>query len=269
MSHLFRELAPVPAEAWEEIESEATRTLRHYLTARRIVDFAGPKGWEHSAEPTGRTATLAPPPSASVEALARQVQPLIELRVPFTIARTELDAIARGARDADLDPVRDAARHLALTEDSAIFEGYQPGQIAGIGECSPHQDLPISDNYADYPGTVARAVATLQREGVTGPYAIALGPRCYTGVIETTERGGYPLLEHLRLILGGPALWAPAVDGAIVLTTRGGDYELVVGQDVSIGYLEHDASNVRLYLEETFTFRVLAPEAAVALRYRD
>jgi uncharacterized linocin/CFP29 family protein len=111
-------------------------------------------------------------------------------------------------------------------------------------------------------------VATLQGEGIGGPYAIALGPRCYTGVIETTEHGGYPLLEHLRLILGGPALWAPAVDGAIVLSTRGGDFELVVGQDVSIGYLDHDAQNVRLYLEESFTFRVLSPEAAVALRYK-
>jgi uncharacterized linocin/CFP29 family protein len=268
MSHLFRELAPVTDEAWEEIESEATRTLRHYLTARRVVDFTGPKGWEHTSEATGRTATL-PPPNPSVEARARQAQPLIELRVPFTIARTELDAISRGARDADLDPVRNAARHLALTEDNAVFEGYTPGQIAGIGECTPHQPLSISDDYADYPATVARAVATLQREGVTGPYAIALGPRCYTGVIETTEHGGYPLLEHLRLILGGPALWAPAVDGAIVVSTRGGDYELVVGEDVSIGYLDHDATNVRLYLEETFTFRVLAPEAAVALRYRD
>jgi uncharacterized linocin/CFP29 family protein len=128
--------------------------------------------------------------------------------------------------------------------------------------------LPIGNNYDDYPNTVARAVATLQREGVTGPYAIALGPRCYTGVIETTERGGYPLLEHLRLILGGPALWAPAVDGAIVLSMRGGDYELTVGEDTSIGYLSHDAANVQLYLEETFTFRVLSPEAAVALRYK-
>jgi uncharacterized linocin/CFP29 family protein len=267
MNHLFRELAPVPDDAWSEIDAEATRTLRHYLTGRRVVDFNGPKGWEHAAEPTGRTDTLAPPSSA-VQARARTVQPLVELRSEFTMARTELDAMSRGARDPDLDPVRHAARHLALTEDAAIFEGYAAGSIGGIGECSPHEPMPISDTYADYPSTVARAVAVLQREGVAGPYAIALGPRCYTGVIETTEHGGYPLLEHLRLILDGPALWAPAVDGAIVVSMRGGDYEITVGQDVSIGYLSHDAENVQLYLEETFTFRVLAPEAAVALRYR-
>jgi uncharacterized linocin/CFP29 family protein len=266
MNHLLRELAPVPEEAWKQIEEEATRTLRHYLTARRIIDFSGPKGWEHSAEPTGRLNVL-PSPGPDVTASARQVQPLIELRSPFAISRAELDAIARGALDADLDPVRNAARHLAITEDGAIFEGFQAAQIGGIGQCTPHPPITLSENYAEYPSSVARAVAVLQREGVAGPYAIALGPRCYTGVVETTEHGGYPLLEHLRLILNGPTLWAPAVDGAIVVSTRGGDYEITVGQDPAIGYLSHDAEHVQLYLEESFTFRVLSPEAAVALRY--
>jgi uncharacterized linocin/CFP29 family protein len=267
MNHLHRDLAPITDAGWSEIESEANRTLRHYLTARRIVDFKGPLGWEHAGEPTGRS-TPVPAPAPHVDAHVRQVQPLVELRAPFTMPRTELDAIDRGARDPDLDAVRNAARHFALTEDGAIFEGYTDGQISGIGKCSPHDALPIPSDYSQYPSVVARAVATLQRDGVGGPYAIALGPRCYTGVVETTENGGYPLLEHLRLILGGPALWAPAVDGAIVLSTRGGDYELVVGGDVAIGYLSHDATNVQLYLEESFTFRVLSPEAAVPLRYK-
>jgi uncharacterized linocin/CFP29 family protein len=266
MDHLHRELAPVSSEAWSEIESEASRTLRHFLTARKVVDFAGPKGWEHSAEPTGRADSVKTP-TGDVEAHVRRVQPLVELRAPFTLPRAELAAIERGARDADLDPVRDAARELAITEDGAVFEGYAAGSIAGIGECSPYDAIPITKNYSDYPSLVARAIALLEGNGVGGPYALALGPRCYTGVIETTEHGGYPLLQHLRLILDGPALWAPAVDGAIVLSTRGGDFELVVGQDVSIGYLSHDAAKVSLYLEESITFRVLSPEAAVPLRY--
>src|SRR4051812_2388967 len=108
MNHLFRELAPLSDEAWGQIDAEASRMLRHYLTARRIVDFTGPKGWEHSAEPTGRTQTLAPPPSAQVQARSRTVQPLVELRTEFTLPRTEIDAIERGARDADLDAVRNA-----------------------------------------------------------------------------------------------------------------------------------------------------------------
>jgi uncharacterized linocin/CFP29 family protein len=109
----------------------------------------------------------------------------------------------------------------------------------------------------------------LRSAGIGGPYGLALGPRCYTGVIETTEHGGYPLLEHLKLILGGPVVWAPAVDGAVVLSLRGGDYALELGNDIAIGYSSSDSSSVRLYLEESFTFNVLEDRAAVALRYSD
>ncbi len=148
-----------------------------------------------------------------------------------------------------------------------MFHGHAGGLIEGIAEATPHPKVPISDEYRDYPGSVARAVAMLQTSGVAGPYAVALGPRCYTGVVETTEMGGYPVLEHLRLITGGTVLWAPGVDGAVVLSTRGGDFELTLGEDVSIGYLDHDATSVHLYLEESFTFTVLTPEAAVYLSY--
>jgi len=266
MNHLLRELAPVPATAWGQIEEEAARTLKHFLTARRLVDVSGPKGWTESAVTRGRAEDVDDSP-AGIQGRLRVVQPLLEYRAEFWLERAELDAIDRGALDADLDPVRDAARRLALAEDGAIFHGHRAGSIEGIADASPHTKIPISDDYRDYPGSVARAVAILQTAGIAAPYAVALGPRCYTGVIETTEMGGYPVLEHLRLIAGGPVLWAPGVDGAVVLSTRGGDYEMTLGQDVAIGYLDHDATSVHLFLEESFTFTVLTSEAAVHLAY--
>jgi len=266
MNHLLRELAPVPMTAWEQIEEEATRTLRHFLTARRLVDVSGPHGWSKEAVTRGRAEDVGDAP-AGIQGRLRLVQPLIEYRAEFWMERAELDAIDRGALDADLDPVRDAARRLALAEDSAVFHGLRAGLIDGIADASPHSKIAISDEYRDYPGSVARAVAVLQASGIAGPYAVALGPRCYTGVVETTEMGGYPVLEHLRLITGGPVLWAPGVDGALVLSTRSGDYQLTLGQDVSLGYLDHDATSVHLYLEESFTFTVLTAEAAVHLAY--
>lgn len=41
---------------------------------------------------------------------------------------------------------------------------------------------------------------------------------------------------------------------------------MTLGRDVSIGYRSHDEDTVRLYLEESASFRVLTPEAAVPLR---
>jgi uncharacterized linocin/CFP29 family protein len=267
MDHLRRELAPVSEQAWELIEEEASRTLKNFLAARPLVDVTGPLGWGRSAVSRGRVRPAVPSPGEHVVADLREVQPLVELRTPFELARDELDAADRGAPDPDLQPVVDAARRAALAEDGAVFHGYEAGGIVGITPASPHESLEISDDYDDYPGIVARAVAKLRTSGVGGPYGIALGNTCYTGVIETTEHGGYPVLDHIRTILGGPIAWAPGVNGAVVLSLRGGDYELVSGQDFSIGYRTHDETSVELYLEESFTFVVREEEAAVALVY--
>jgi uncharacterized linocin/CFP29 family protein len=266
MNDLLRELAPVSAAAWGEIEEEAKRTLRAMLAARKLVDFKGPLGWEASAIGLGRVQVLESGRGSRVEARLRKVQPLVELRVPFELERDELEAIARGARDATLDPVRDAARAAALAEDRAVFHGFDAAGIAGIAEASAASRCAITEDYAAYLGSVAEAVQKLRNAGIGGPYAIALGPRCYTGLGKTLL-GGFPVLEQVRRFLDGPIVSAPAVDGAVVLSLRGGDFELTVGQDFSIGYLEHSATRVRLYLQESLAFRVLTPQAAVPLTY--
>jgi uncharacterized linocin/CFP29 family protein len=269
VNHLFRDLAPISEAAWAEIDSDAKRTLTHFLAARKLVDFVGPCGWEHSAVSLGRADDLGQSPYDGVTAAQRRVLPMVELRRRFTLARRELEAVDRGASDADLDPLDEACKDLAIAEDSLVFNGYGAAGITGIGEASPHEAVALSDEFDTYPNHVAKAVAELKAAGVTGPYAIALGPRCYRGVIETTERGGYPILQHLNLILGGPVIWAPAVDGAIVLSQRGGDFELTVGQDTSIAFVSHDAETVTLELQESVAFLCPSPEAAIALRYED
>jgi uncharacterized linocin/CFP29 family protein len=267
MDHLRREQAPVTDAGWAAVDAEATRMLRHFLAARPLVDFHGPMGWDHSASNLGRTEPVASA-AEGVVLRRRLVQPLLELRTPFTLGRDELEAVDRGATNPDLSNLIDAARRAALAEDRAVYHGHPEGGIVGMTVASPHSPLPIDDNYNTYPRTVAQAVAALRTNGVGGPYGIALGPRCYTGVIETTEHGGYPVLEHIRLILGGPIMWAPAVEGAVVVSLRGGDYVLECGQDLSVGYLDHTDAEVRLYFEESLSFAVNEPAAAIALEHR-
>jgi uncharacterized linocin/CFP29 family protein len=267
VNHLMRDLAPVADGAWTQIDAEASRSLKHYLAARRLVDFSGPLGWEHSSVDVGRVDTLDAGALGEVETALRKVMPLVELRSPFALAKSELAAADRGATDLDLDAVIAAGRAAALAEDHLVFHGYEQGVVPGIVATSPHAPVSISDNYSKYPEHVAKAVASLRAADVAGPYAIALGARCYTGVTETTEHGGYPVFEHLRQILGGPVVWAPAVDGAVVLSQRGGDFELTIGEDFSVGYRSDDADTVNLYIEESLTFRINTPDAAVHLAY--
>src|SRR5262249_18387802 len=158
------------------------RTLKTLLAARRLVDFNGPLGWGATCVPTGRTRKLSPALQDGAVARLRTSLSLMELRVPFEVSRDELDAISRGARDVDLDPVRTAARAAAIAEDRAIFRGYAPAGITGIFEASAGLSLSIPANYEAYPDVVAEATHRLRSEGVSGPYGIALGPRCYTGL---------------------------------------------------------------------------------------
>jgi uncharacterized linocin/CFP29 family protein len=266
MNDLLRALAPVSSAAWQEIETEAKRTLKAMLAARKLVDFNGPLGWEANAIGVGRTQSLVHAPQLGVEARLRQVQRLVELRVPFELSREELEAVARGAKDISLNPVREAARTMALAEDRVVFHGYAEAGIGGIVNAAAKGRCSITEDYTTYLGSVAEALQKLRTAGIGGPYAIALGPRCFTGLSQTLL-GGFPALEQLRRLLDGPIVSAPAVDGAVVLSLRGGDFELTIGQDFSIGYLDHTASTARLYLQESMTFRVLAAEAAVPLAY--
>ncbi len=167
--------------------------------------------------------------------------------------------------DIDLAALDAAARALAVAENTAVFHGWKAAGIAGIAEASTHAAVALGADCERYPRHVAKAVEALLAAGIEGPYGLALGPEAYTRVLETSEHGGYPLLEHLRQIAGGPLVWAPGVAGAVVVSLRGGDFLFESGEDISIGYETHDADAVHLYLEESFSFRVVTPEAAVPL----
>ena len=264
MNHLLRELAPISDVSWKVLDDEARERLAPALAARRLVDFSGPKGWEHSATNLGRTEPLAEAPTDGVSGLRRRVLPLVELRADFVVTREELRDTDRGADDTDLDPLDDAAHQIASAENAAVFRGW-PGAFGGIAETTPHDPMPLGGTADGYPRVVAAAVERLLQSGVGGPYGLALGSGEYRLVLQTAEHGGYPLLRHLRKIVEGPLVWAPGLSGAIVLSLRGGDFLFDSGQDVSIGYDSHDNDVVRLYLEESFSFHCATPEAAVAL----
>jgi uncharacterized linocin/CFP29 family protein len=263
MNNLHRELAPISDAAWASIEEETKRTLTRHLAGRRVVDVDGPAGVGLSAVGTGHLETIQPI-GEGVVVRQREVKPLIELRVPFELDRQQIDDVERGAEDSDWQPAKDAARAIAFAEDRAIFEGYAAAGIVGVKRGTSNPVVALPADVRKYPFAFSQALSQLRLVGVNGPYAILLGSDAYTALSETADNG-YPVLDHVKELVGGEIVWAPAIDGAFVLTTRGGDFDLHIGQDISIGYLSHDDKTVRLYLQETLTFLLLTSEAAVAL----
>ena len=264
MNNLHRELAPISDEAWEQIEDEASRTLKRYLAARRVVDVGEPGGVALAAVGTGHLRNVAAP-DAGILARQREVKPLLELRLPFELDRQQIDDVLRGSNDSDWQPLKDAAQRIAYAEDRAIIDGYAAAAIEGIRQGSSNPAIPLPAEVRRYPDAIAKALEALRLAGVNGPYAVLLGADAYTAVHGAGDHG-YPVLQHIKLLVKDDAIiHAPAIAGGVVLTTRGGDFDLRIGQDFSIGYASHTDAAVRLYFQETFAFLMLTSEAAVSL----
>ena len=266
MNNLHRELAPVSGAAWTSIEAEARRTFERHVAARRVVDVRGPSGPGLASVGDGHLTPIDPPDPEVGGSLAwlRTARQLVQLRVPFTVTRQDVDDVERGAQDPDWQPVKEAARQIAFAEDRAVFEGYPAAAITGVRKSSSHPVLTLPAEAREYPAVISQAVSALRLAGVGGPYSLVLSAAAYTTVSETSDYG-YPIRDHLARVVDGEIIWAPAIDGAFLLTTRGGDFELHLGEDLAIGYLSHDSEYVQLYFQESLTFLVYTTEASVAL----
>lgn len=265
MNNLYRELAPISPSAWAEIEEEASRTLKKYLGGRQIVDVHEPQGFDLSAVGKGHTQRISPVVDG-VRTLKRQVNPVIELRIPFKLTRDAINDVARGSSDSDWQPLKDAAQKLSFAEDSLIFNGYEDGGIDGILPETSNEIITLPESASDYPNAVAQALTQLRQAGVNGPYALVLGTEAYTKASGSAD-DGYPVLRRLEQLVEVPIIWSQSLKGGLVVSTRGGDFDLWLGQDISIGYLQHDAESVELYLQETLTFQMQTAEAVVVLKH--
>lgn len=264
MNNFHRKLAPISSEAWDQIDDEAKRTLKRYLGARKVVDVHGPKGLDFSCVGTGHITSI-PPLIDTVQSRQREVMPLVEFRIPFTLTRAAIDDVERGSRDSDWQPLKEAARQLALAEDRLVFDGYAKAGIKGMLPQTSNKVLKLPAKVGDYPETISRALQGLRDAGVNGPYALVLGTKPFEEA-RGGDDDGYPVLEHLQELLDTEIVWTQAIDGGAVLTTRGGDFDLFIGQDISIGYQSHDADSVTLYFFETLTFLMETTEAVVTLK---
>ena len=189
------------------------------------------------------------------------------MRVPFSLKLAELQDLSRGAKDADLAPLETAARKIAAFEEEAVYKGLPAAGLEGVLSAATSKPVALVSDLERYAQAVGQARQVLRAAGVGGPYALVLGGKAHEALNQIT-RSGHTLGDVLARVVQGPIVWSPVLDGGVLLSTRGGDFELTVGQDLSIGYDGHAADAVNLYFSETLAFRVLEPAAAVALTMR-
>jgi len=263
MDLLKRDLAPISNKAWEEIESLARETLTASLSARKFVDISGPNGISHTSVNIGK---LDVPKDQKSKVLygVYNVQPLIETRVRFSLKTWELDNIERGADDADLDALVDAAKQIAAFEEDAVYNGLQDACITGLMEPAAKAAVSMELTNDGVIDAVTEAQEKLLAEGIDSPANLVAGPELWK-VLARSAPGG-SLGYHVKKLISGDIVYSPSIRGGLLAADRGGDFELNIGQDFAIGYHSHTTEEVELFLMESFTFRIISPEAVVGLK---
>ncbi len=263
MDLLKRSLAPVTPEAWEVIDEQAVNVLKGSLSARRFVDVKGPFGWNFHGWPVGRLSVSDSPFVEGTEHGIRQIQPLVEVRVPFSMSRWDLDDISRGSKTTDLTELENAAKKIALFEEKAVYTGMDSGCIVGMDKSADNHAVAVPKDDDGMIGALAQAAMALKDRSVEGPYCLVCQRELWKRIVTVSK--GYPLKKRIEAIAEKTVL-SPIVDRSFLVSLRGGDMELVLGQDLSIGYSGTSQGTVDLYITESFTFSIPGPEVIVPLK---
>lgn len=263
MDILKRSLAPLASEVWEEIDGRAKEVLENYLTARKVVNITGPKGWDYNVVTEGRL-DVVDSTENGVSAGTYRVKPLLEVRASFELDRWEMDNIVRGAKDIDLTPLEEAAEKIAKYEEEAIYKGNSKAGIKGILEIEGVSEFELGNSREEIVDAITKGVLKLQKNYSSMPFSLVVGTEVYRTI--NKEIKGYPLTNQLKDIIGGEIIVSPSIEGALLVPSNDEDLEMTIGQDLSIGYQHHDDKKVRLFITESFTFRVLDPTIIIKFK---
>lgn len=264
MDILKRSLAPIVPAAWSEIDEQAKSVLKSTLAGRKAVDVKGPMGWNYDAVPEGTLSLIEETPVEGVNYGVREVLPLVEFRVPFTMPMWDLDDISRGCKIVDFTPVQEAARKAALFEDTAIFSGLEDAGILGLELEADNEAIEMQLEDESIISALAQAVQTMSARNVEGPFLLVCSLPLWTKI--QTSSKVYPPKKRVEALIGNKIVLSSQYETSMLVSLRGGDSELIVGQDFSIGYQSHTNTEVNFFITESFTFRVQAPEAVVPFK---
>lgn len=265
MEFLKRSFAPLTEKQWQEIDNRAREIFKTQLYGRRFVDVEGPYGWEYAAHPLGEVEVLSDE-NETVKWGLRKSLPLIELRATFTLGLWELDNLERGKENVDLSSLEETVRKVAEFEDEVIFEGCEKSGVKGLLSFKEERKIQCGNSPGDLLESLMRALSTFSKEGIDGPYTLVINTDRWINLLKEGT-GHYPLEKRVTELLGGRVITTPRIEDALVVSERGGDFKLILGQDLSIGYEDREKDSVRLFVTETFTFYVVNPEAMVYLAF--
>ncbi len=254
-----RAISGIGDKTWEVLERAAVGAAKSQLSARRFISIEGPHGLGVQAVP------LSDEHSPDGHAVARLL-PLHYLFRTFGLSLRDIAVYEREPLTLDAGPAARAAIECARAEEELIFTGTKgaPGLCAAPG-IAKHK-LTSWQPAGKAATEVVDAINLLDTAGFHGPYALALGPARHNLLYRLYPDGNGTELAHIEKIVGGGVFKSPALKtGGILLATGAQFSAIVLGQDLSVGYVGRVGPDVQLSVSESLALLLREPKSVCVL----
>lgn len=269
MSYLARESAPISAELWQKIDAAVVDTARKTLTGRRFLHIFGPLGVgieSIAVDQAGKVEEVEN--EGFISTNGRKYAEIPTVYHDFTLMARDLENSARLGFPADLTEVSNSALACARREDSFIYFGNPNLGDEGLLTAEGIQKIQRSDwkegenAFRD----IAAGIERLVSNGIFGTYALSLSPDLYLDLQRIQAGTGLLEIDRIRKMLNGRVFQSTAlgVGKAVLVCSEPANMDLVVGQDLSVAYLEQKNLNHRFRVLETILPRIKNKNAVVA-----
>lgn len=289
--YLGREDAPLSDALWEKLDTAMIEAAKRQLTGRRLLHLEGPyglglkaipmddldvsMGWEEiEVEPaegkedelTGEEDLLEE--THPTEVLASGIIPVALLRTSFTLGVRDLANYDRESVGLDLSAVGAAASALARAEDDLVFHGSEILGTDGLLDVPGHLTIKLSTwkKTGEAMEDMIAAVTELDNAGFHGPYALALAPGRYNLLFRRHGAGHHTEMEQLQGMISEGIFKAPVLkDGGVLLASGKHFASIVLGQDMTIGFIGPAGGDIEFTISESLALRVRQPRTICVL----
>ncbi len=258
--YLGREDAPFGPKVWDVLDNDLQQTAKKLLIGRRLLDVEGPFGLGLKSVPLGDQETES-------GLVTSQVLPVILLQEAFTLGTRDLANYEREGVSLDTHALSDAVRACVRREDDLIFHG--TGQVSGLMTVPGSNEMTLSDwsEIGAAGKDIIEAITRLDDSGFHGPYSLALAPERYNLLFRLYPQGKQSELEHIQSMVTAGIFKTPTIKGGgILIATTAQCASIVLGQDMSIGYIGPKGANQEFIVSESLTVRILQPRAICILK---
>lgn len=263
--YLFRDDAPFGDEVWSSLDSIMVTAAKSQLSGRRLLELEGPFGYALKSVPMPDQVVA----DADATVTCGSVLPVPVIETGFTLGARDLATFEKSGFSLEMSAVAKAAIAAAAAEDRLVLEGSKELGIPGLMTADGVQSIKIS-SWAEAGAAAAdvtRAMTELDDAGFHGPYLLALTPSLYNMLYRLLPHGFRTELQHIEGILGTTVIKAPNIKkGGVLLVSRKHYASIVIGQDMTIGFIGPDDSGLAFKVTESLTPLIRVPRAICVLK---